>query len=167
MGFQKTISMYQAAGFPGGWGGGNAWAAYAFVADSDITPGTFVTPAPGSNPERVTPGTPEAADGDFLGIALRSRVGVMTDPAQEYANRINANMPVEVQTQGDALIRIANADDPDLAPGMAVFASLADGAPSVAATGSTVAGSRETGWVFVRLFDPAYGLALVSTWRGR
>ena len=179
MPFQNQVYLRAPSGYPGDWCSDNIYYAAALIAgEGGVIPGNFVsvvTPANTNvdvlNPKRAVNGGDNA-----IGIALRSRIGVIKSVKDEAVFNIDEGYPVEAVVDGDC--RVALSNYASAAEGMKVFYNVAEipaagggpaipaGTPYAAAAGSTVAGYVETPWyVYGLTAFEGDNMAKISTYR--
>ena len=147
MPFQNQVPMRQPSGYPGDWASDNVYYSAALIADAaGIVPGTFVSVETLANPnaDKLNPKRAQSGGANAIGIALRSRIGVIKDLRQEAAFIISEGLPVEVIVSGDARVALTNYGT--AVEGMKLFYSTTDGTVQAHNAGTTVAGYVETDW---------------------
>lgn len=167
MPFQNQVPMRQPSGYPGDWASDNVYYSAALIADTGgIVPGTFVSVETIANPnaDKLNPKRAIAGGANAIGIALRSRIGVIKDLRQEAAFIINEAMPVEVIIAGDARVALTNYST--AVEGMKLFYNQTNGTVQAHNAGTAVAGYVETAW-YVYSLDSYDGDNMVkaSTYR--
>jgi hypothetical protein len=139
---QSQVYTSAAGGVPGAKADMNAFDYFplSLAAEADISVGTFVWP--GSDPEKQAK---YGGTGSPLGFVERSLVHPLYDVVGEGDLVIPEGETLSIATSGCFWARTSSA----AAVGQAVFASTTDGTVSAAASGSTVNGSVETGWIVI------------------
>lgn len=176
MPFQKQVAKEPAAGLPGGWSSANMHYAAPALAGEDITVGRMCRIVAGSGTgEAMNPDRAYMGGSGAIGIAMRSRVGVITDLTDEYSDTINKNLSVELAVTGDFNVYLTGGNLSAVSKGMKVFYreenTAAAGEPSNAGelmageAGSAESGFVESDWYVYKVMDTGTGLTKVSTYR--
>lgn len=155
---QSQVGLYYSPGIAGDRASNNAvvYTPYNPLATSDVTVGQFVwagayafTEAQASSDEAVQP----------LGLVERVIVNFNYNLTSPGTMVLPAGTVLTVARRGDYYVKPTAA----VAIGQKVFASLADGSISGAASGATVSGAVETDWR-VENYDTQSGIATISNW---
>lgn len=168
--FQKTVNRTIAPGQPGDKAGKCLENVRAYFAATDVVPGTFVinsdtlaatAPATSFNTPKRAGYSTGAATGVIAGLVTRDDVGVIADLTNAYQTFINAGRNIQVASQGEYMVTLAEISGGTAALGMQVMvADLTDGVPTLVADGS-----GNVNWWLVEILDAASGLGVISSWR--
>lgn len=169
--FQKTVGRYIASGQPGNKAGHGPEVVRAYLAVTDVVPGTFViardtlsavpTPTSYNEPKKAGYST-GAATGVIAGLVTRDTTGVINDLTNAYQNVITAGQNIQVASQGEYMVHLNEITGGSAAIGMAIAVTdHKTGVPSLIADGDPGA----IGWWLVEVLDAASGLGIISSWR--
>lgn len=169
--FQKTVNRNIAPGQPGDKAGHGMEVVRAYLATTDLVPGTFAiaTDTLNSSPTPTSYNVPKkagystgAATGVVAGLVTRDTTGVISDLNNAYQNFINAGLNVQIASQGEYIVHLD-----EIAAGTAIIGqqiTIADkttGVPTLVANGT--AGAEH--WWLVEVLDAASGIGVISSWR--
>lgn len=173
--FQSAVRMFQPEGWVGGFYSNAPFTCTSYVADTNITVGTFVFNknqgqafAARVDPRRVGY---QAAGGTSpaCGLAIRpGNIGVLwpfgpNAPANGASNIINAGLNVVVASQGEFLLTIPEVAAGTATTGMQLICTDVETGAIGAVTDGTEGAEP---WWIVEIFDGAVpGLCGVSSWR--
>lgn len=168
--FQKTVNRVIAPGQPGDKAGKALENVRAYLAATDVIPGTFVintdtlnaTPTPTSYNSPKKAGYSTAANtGVIAGLVTRDDVGTIANLTDAFQLEINAGRNIQVASQGEYLVTLAEIAAGTAKIGMQVtVADNTTGVPTLVADGS-----GNVNWWLVEVQDAATGLGVISSWR--
>ena len=170
--FQKSVNRNIAPGQPGDKAGHGMEVVRAYLAVTNVIPGTFViatdtlnaTPTPTSyNVPKKAGSSTGAATGVVAGLVTRDSTGVINDLTNAYQDYINAGLNIQVASQGEYMIHLDEIAAGTTKIGQQItIADKTTGVPSLVANGT--AGAEH--WWLVEVLDAASGLGIISSWRG-
>lgn len=169
--FQKTINPTIAPGQPGNKANKALENVVAYLAMTDVIPGTFVINMDTleTNPSATTPNSPKkagystgAATGIVAGLVTRDSVGVIPNLYDAYQNIINAGLNIQVASKGEYMVHLTEISGGTAKLGMQVTVpDHTTGVPVLAADGTEGA----LDWWLCEILDAASGLGVISSWR--
>lgn len=171
--FQKTVNRKLAPGQPGNHASQAPRVVSAYLAMTDVVPGTFVvnrdtmtgTPlATTANSPKKAGYSTTATGGIIAGLVTRDATGFIPDVRDSWLNIVNAGLNVQVASKGEYMITLAEvtAGTAMLGDQIAVL-DRRTGVPTIAL--SATADTDRLDWWLCEILDAATGLCVISSWR--